>query len=379
MESTRFVVLADDLTSAAEAAGHLADTGRRASVLLDVGRETSTGLDAGDGWLCLDLDSRRLPEGEAAARHERAMKWLGEPGLGVYKTMDSSLRGNWAAELAAVMEAAGRRLAVVAPACPAYDRKTVNGHQWADGVPVHRGPAGNDPVRPVTASSVLEPLAQKGIPTTLVTPDGVTEALEGRGAVVVDATTEDDLALVAKAVEGHLKEIVLCGSPGMWEALHPKGSARRELPTARKVLVLVGSLHPTTREQLAELANGGVPVLTAPEPQQVVEALKTLTTVAVATPEVPTTERHLRTLAAIGVHCAKAVPGTGFVLSGGDTARELAMALRSTGIRAAGTVASGIMVGTLIGPGHPVITKAGGFGGPDMLIAAAHALTRGTR
>lgn len=90
MESTRFVVLADDLTSAAEAAGHLADTGRQASVLLDVGREVSPGLDAGDGWLCLDLDSRRLSEREAAARHERAMKWLGEPGLGVYKTMDSS-------------------------------------------------------------------------------------------------------------------------------------------------------------------------------------------------------------------------------------------------------------------------------------------------
>ena len=35
MESPRFVVLADDLTSAAEAAGHLADTGRAASVLLE--------------------------------------------------------------------------------------------------------------------------------------------------------------------------------------------------------------------------------------------------------------------------------------------------------------------------------------------------------
>jgi uncharacterized protein YgbK (DUF1537 family) len=372
VESTRFVVLADDLTSAAEAAGHLADTGRPASVLLDA-------ADTGDGWPCLDLDSRRLPEAEAAARHERATKRLWASDLGLYKTMDSSLRGNWAAELAAVLKASGRSVAVVAPACPAYDRTTVSGHQLANGVPVHLGPAGSDPVRPVTDSSVLEPLARQGIKARLLAPEDVAAAIgQGNGALVVDAAATADLDRIAKAVEGHLNEIVLCGSPGLWEALHPIQPTRRELPSARKALVLVGSLHPTTREQLAKLTSSGVPVLTNPDPQQVVQAFGTATTVAVATPEIPTAE-PLNTLAAIGTHCAKAVPGLGFVLSGGDTARELAVALQINEIRAAGTVAPGIMLGTLTGPDLPVITKAGGFGGPDMLITATTALTRSVR
>lgn len=369
MESTRFVVLADDLTSAAEAAGRLADTGRRASALLDP-------TAGGEVWPCVDLDSRRLTEAEAAARHARAVAIL--PAEGIYKTMDSSLRGNWAAELAAVMRASNRSLAVVAPACPAYDRRTVHGHQLANGVPVHLGPAGRDPVRPVTDSSIIRPLERQGLSVTSVIPENFALA-NTTGALVVDASTAADMDLIAAAVQDHLSEIVLCGSPGLWEALHPIEGVGRDLPTARKALVLIGSLHPVTREQLAKLKAGGVPVLTTDDADQAVQLLNTVTTVAVATPEVSAVGQHLRALGEIGVRCATEVPGLGFVLSGGDTARELAVALRTNEIRAAGTIAPGIMLGTLTGPNLPVITKAGGFGGPDMLVTAVNALTRSPR
>jgi uncharacterized protein YgbK (DUF1537 family) len=201
----------------------------------------------------------------------------------------------------------------------------------------------------------------------------------GPRALVVDASSAADLDRIAAAIRGQLSEVVLCGSPGLWEALHPVQGSRGELPVARKALVLVGSLHPTTREQLAKLESSGVPVLTTLDADRVARQFDTATTVAVATPEIPSAERHLHRLAILGVRCADAVPDLGFVLSGGDTARELAVALGATGIRAAGTVAPGIMLGTLTGPRrHPVITKAGGFGGPDMLITAASALTRST-
>jgi D-threonate/D-erythronate kinase len=365
VENTRFVVLADDLTSAAEAAGHLADTGRPASVLL---APTSAGV----GWPCVDLDSRWLPEPAAAYRHARAVELL--PAEGIYKTMDSSLRGNWAAELAAVMRASGRSLAVVAPACPAYDRRTVGGHQLANGIPVHLGPAGCDPVRPVTDSSVVRPIVRQGLTVTSVTPGNL--ALDGAsGVLVVDASTAADLELVAAAVGDRLGEIVLCGSPGLWEALHPVAPRRRDLPVARKALVLIGSLHPTTREQLAKLASSGVPVLTTDNADDVVQLFATATTVAVATPAASAEGPHLSALNEIGVRCAAAVPDLGFVLSGGDTARGLALALHAKEIRAAGTIAPGIMLGTLIGPNRPVITKAGGFGDADTLITAVDALT----
>jgi uncharacterized protein YgbK (DUF1537 family) len=381
VDTIRFVVLADDLTSAAEAAGHLADTGREASVLLDLaagtGRHASVLPDpaaGGAAWLCVDLDTRHLPEAEAAARHARAIEML--PAAGIYKTMDSSLRGNWAAELAAVMRASHRALAVVAPACPAYDRRTVGGHQLANGVPVHLGPAGRDPVRPVLTSSVVRPISRQGLTVASVRPEDL--ALAGAsGVLVVDASTAADLERVAAAVRDHLGEIVLCGSPGLWEALHPVAQPRREPPAAGKALVLIGSLHPTTREQLVKLASSGVPVLTTDNADDVVQLFDTATTVAVATPVAQAVGAHLGALNEIGVRCAAAVPGLGFVLSGGDTARGLAVALGVSEIRAAGTIAPGIMLGTLIGPNLPVITKAGGFGDADTLITAVEALTRG--
>jgi len=365
VENTRFVVLADDLTSAAEAAGHLADTGREASVLL-------APPFAGVGWPCVDLDTRHLTAVEAAGRHARAVEIL--PAAGIYKTMDSSLRGNWAAELAAVMRASGRSLAVVAPACPAYDRRTVGGQQLANGIPVHLGPAGRDPVRPVTDSSVVRPIARQGLTVSSVTPENL--ALAGASEVlVVDASTAADLERVATAVRDRLGEIVLCGSPGLWEALHPVAQRRQDLPAASKVLVLIGSLHPTTREQLAKLASSGVPILTTDNADDVVQRFDTATTVAVATPAASAEGPHLSALNEIGVRCAAAVPDLGFVLSGGDTARGLAIALHAREIRAAGTIAPGIMLGTLIGPNLPVITKAGGFGDADTLITAVGVLT----
>ncbi|GAA2352243.1 four-carbon acid sugar kinase family protein [Streptomyces cuspidosporus] len=479
----RFVVLADDLTSAAEAAGHLADTGRAASVVLDLDDPSATD---GDSWPCVDLDSRHLPPDEAALRHRRATTRLLTPArshpLGIYKTMDSSLRGNWPAELAAVMRASGRSVAVVAPACPAYGRHTVGGHQYAGGVPVHRGPAGRDPVRPVADSSVLAPLSGEGLRVTAVAPTadalaaGLAAALAspappagdttpGR-ALVVDAATNEDLDRIAAAVAGHLGEVVLCGSPGLWEAVVPPGPGRAPAPAPvtgpvaasvtgsaagagaaslagaapapvtgpvaasvtgpvaasvaasvagsapapvtgpvagavagaasvagpdGRALVLVGSRHPTTREQLDRLGEDGVPVLATtdlagrPDPAgHLTRLLGTHSAVALTTPEAladgpEAAARHLRELASLGAACARALPGLGLVLSGGDTAREVCEVLGAPALHAVGTLAPGIPLGVLSGARpHPVISKAGGFGDPETLIAAVAALTRRT-
>jgi uncharacterized protein YgbK (DUF1537 family) len=56
----------------------------------------------------------------------------------------------------------------------------------------------------------------------------------------------------------------------------------------------------------------------------------------------------------------------------------VARRLGATGIELEGEVEVGVPVGTLIGPRpHPVVTKAGGFGGPDTLVEAVQALAQG--
>ena len=67
----------------------------------------------------------------------------------------------------------------------------------------------------------------------------------------------------------------------------------------------------------------------------------------------------------------------GLVLTGGSTAVRVARRLGASGIRLQGEVETGIPVGTLTGPRpYPVVTKAGGFGGPDSLVRAVEALAQ---
>ena len=65
-------------------------------------------------------------------------------------------------------------------------------------------------------------------------------------------------------------------------------------------------------------------------------------------------------------------------MTGGATAVGVARRLGATGIELEGEVEAGVPVGALIGPNpYPVVTKAGGFGGPDTLVGALQALAQG--
>jgi uncharacterized protein YgbK (DUF1537 family) len=64
-------------------------------------------------------------------------------------------------------------------------------------------------------------------------------------------------------------------------------------------------------------------------------------------------------------------------MTGGATAVGVARRLGATGIELEEEVEVGVPVGTLIGTRpYPVVTKAGGFGGPDTLIEAVQALAQ---
>ena len=68
----------------------------------------------------------------------------------------------------------------------------------------------------------------------------------------------------------------------------------------------------------------------------------------------------------------------GLVMTGGATAVGVARQLGASGIELEGEVEVGVPVGALIGPDpYPVVTKAGGFGGPDTLLGAVQALAQG--
>src|SRR5688572_1329162 len=113
-------VIADDLTGAADTGVQLVRAGYRTAVLFGASEKLTDGFDA----VSLDTDSRALPAGFAAKRVVEAARAVRHARL-IYKKLDSTLRGNVAAELAAAFGASGRERAILAPAFPAAGRATV--------------------------------------------------------------------------------------------------------------------------------------------------------------------------------------------------------------------------------------------------------------
>jgi uncharacterized protein YgbK (DUF1537 family) len=173
---------------------------------------------------------------------------------------------------------------------------------------------------------------------------------EALGGIASRCRIEDDLSRVLPE-----SGVLLAGSGGLARRL--AGAATGSLPkTHGTVLVVSGSPAPETHAQLERL------------PPRV-EVLRTP----------PAVERDAGEAAAL---LARAVaqrtdkPGL-LVLTGGQTARLVCETLGVHGVRILGEVQPGIPVGRLEGGAWDqtlVVTKAGGFGGPDALLDALRLL-----
>lgn len=382
-----FAVIADDLTGAADTGVQLVHAGYRTAVFFRLS-EVPDDLDA----VSFDTDSRAMPAGFAAKRVLEAAHAVREARI-VYKKLDSTLRGNVAAELAAALGAARRDRAVVAPAFPAAGRTTVGGTQLVHGVPVDETEMGNDPRTPAREAHIPELLADafSSIGTMsvedLADPQRVSRTLEEHECVVADAEREEDLEALVRAVPDP-SSVLWAGSAGLAHALgsvYPgphAGEARAPSTAARPVLVVIGSLSGVAREQLRRLVGEygevAVPVL-AGGPERTVaavrEALAGRACAVVHSPEERSEEPVLGPLAEVAARLSEEELFGGLVLTGGDTAVGVARRLGASGIRLEGEVETGVPMGTLIGPRpYPVVTKAGGFGGPGTLVGAVEAL-----
>src|ERR671910_3452089 len=137
-------MIADDLTGAADTGVQFVHAGYKTAVFFRDSEVLDDDLDA----VVFDTDSRAMPAGFAAKRVLEAARAASKARI-IYKKLDSTLRGNVAAELAAALDGARRDRAVVAPAFPAAGRATVGGIQHVHGVPVDETEIANDPNTPV--------------------------------------------------------------------------------------------------------------------------------------------------------------------------------------------------------------------------------------
>src|SRR5215212_4818190 len=386
-------VIADDLTGAADTGVQFVRAGYRTAVFFRATQMLADDLDA----VAFDTDSRTMPAGFAAKRVLDAAHIARGASI-VYKKLDSTLRGNVAAELAAALDGAHRGRAVVAPAFPAAGRTTVGGIQRVHGGPVDETEMANDPHTPVGEAHIPSLLAEAfssiGALSVedLADPDLVRRALQDNECVVADAERDADLEAVVRAVPDPAR-VLWAGSAGLALALgsvYPGPCAEDasvHRAPVRPVLVVVGSLSGVAREQVRRLVReyGEMDIVEGGKETGAVqdavgaakEALAGGTCAVVHSPEERSGsgESVLGSLAEVVAHLSEEELFEGLILTGGATAVGVARRLGASGIRLQGEVESGVPVGSLIGPRpYPIVTKAGGFGGPGTLVGAVEAL-----
>jgi uncharacterized protein YgbK (DUF1537 family) len=375
-------ILADDLTGACDTGCLFAGAGPVAVTVPGV-------LEAHDrAVLAVDTETRMLPDAAAAAVLREAARRL-RPRLAagpVFKKIDSTMRGPVAAEVAALLEHgppfAG---ALVCPAFPAERRVVRHGRLFVDSVPVHESPIARDPGFR-GASSELAALLAGRVPVVSLALDDVRAGHEKivhlleqhRGAVVAaDAETDADLASLAAAALA-VPGTLAAGSAGLGRALsHALGliGPAVALPAGAARLVVVGSLHPASRAQLDALARAGAAVVTVDargegDVDAAIAALGRGGPAVVASGSAPAPRETMAArVAQAAARILERASADLLAVTGGETAHALIQALRPQRFELLGAPGPGLALGRLALAGPrvlPVLTKAGGFGGPDL-------------
>ncbi len=319
--SLRWALLADDLSGACDSAVAFAKAGFRTR--FELGDIASTRL---ADLTALSTETRESDPEAAASEVGKACRLIEAAGLRlIFKKIDSVLRGPVQAEITATLTGTGLGAAVVCPAFPSQGRQVRNGRLLVHGE--DRGPL-----------------------------------LAGEGFELRDALTDADLEkLAAELLER--PGVLPVGSGGLASA-YARALGRRLGRTltdprppvaAQPAAFWIGSEHPTALEQMERLEASSLPHSLVR-----VDMWKDATNVS---------------------PLAAAIQGQqvgALVLSGGATARRILEGLGARAIEVRGEAIPGAPWGTIVAgaaDGLTVVTKSGGFGGPNAFVDIAQALS----
>lgn len=310
--------------------------------------------------------------------------------------IDSTLRGNWGAEIGAILRGpAPPDLVVVIPAYPEAGRVCQGGEVLVQGRPLTEALAGL-PGAPATSSAVqilFEQLRLGPVPIALseirAGPDSLARRLTGLHAagsriVVCDATEPADTASIAAAI-GRLALRVLPVDPGpvLGRLLAGSTAPAPGPPVGPPIVVYAGTqsdfcaaeieaVRSRRPAALIEIATARLPAETEGAVRQAARDLGAacsrddLVIVRPArTPRTPGLDRAIdRAFGAVArqVHVQARRPPRGLVLTGGATALAVARGLGAQGVVVEHEIRALVARGRLLGgtsSGLPVVTKGG--------------------
>jgi len=414
------IVIADDLTGAHEIGMILVGCKKRSFVLIKEpgDAEIESLLNHYDA-LVIDLDSRHL-DGKRAYERVKAVLDCSEKirsGL-MYKKIDSTVRGNLAEEIDAILDEKLADIVFFVPALPEMKRITVGGYHLVNHIPVGKTEY-SEGIESSKVSYLPTLIREKSryevdrIPLQVV-ESGYEETIKysracyekGARILVGDACTNEDLRVIRDAIVRIDLKILPVGSTGLFRQFFPPHSFRDAYPC----LVVCGSLNKVSRAQVKKLrAHHQVKTVElslmqifknkAHELKRTVKTVCSIleegSNVILSTPQnnyqpnllnKPMNENYFATeieqfLASVVRKTIDIQKVSGLVLTGGDISVSIIRALEATGIEVKRQLANLVPVGILRGgpfDGLSVITKTGGFGEEQILINAVEYLRNRT-
>jgi uncharacterized protein YgbK (DUF1537 family) len=397
----RWLILADDLTGAADCA--IAFGRRRHEAVATWGDATMASHNQADVW-AHNAASRSLSAEAAVARHLDVLASFPMSGRALFKKIDSTLRGQPAAEIAATLARLGsgleRVFAVLAPAFPATGRTTIDSRVLVHGMVLEETELWQRDHTYLNAD-LVDVLATAGVRSEKVTLAAVRGgnlearlagiADEGNVVAVCDAETEHDLSLIAEAGLHASPASVFIGSAGLAHALaildRTSGAEPLRIPASKfGTLTVVGSLAGASRAGARRLkATGAVahfPVepetLTGGDVNRAKMAASVMERLAAGGDALVEISLNNSPNMSLGLQLAQnlaaalkvAAPVIGaFAATGGETAAALLSGFGVNGIRLADEIEPGVSLGLTLGSlSVPVATKAGAFGDENSLV-----------
>jgi uncharacterized protein YgbK (DUF1537 family) len=353
--------------------------------------------------LVLNTNSRNLPGDVAYRRVYRICRRL--KAGGIYKKIDSTMRGNVGKEALAILNAQKIPKAVVVPTVPVMGRAVEGGILRVHGTPLLKTAYARDPFHPLWTSRVSSLLEKEtGEPVGFI---GIKEVRRGASYLAqkiqetparllsLDAVLQSDLKIIAQACTRLSGRVLPCGSVGLADELNltfrRQDRKLKKKGPRRPLLIISASRNPTTAEQIKMARNHSCFPLVEPDlgrltdprtsgseakaaAQNLVEVLAKGDGAILTT----TFQKHLpgketmipKVLGKAAVHLLGKIRLGGLVLTGGDLAMGVCERLSSSALLIEEEVLPGIPCSTLMdGPfkGLRMVTKAGGFGEKDAL------------
>ena len=258
------IVIADDITGAAEIAGIAFARGAEVRLVCGSVYGCDTATYSTDVTTVIATDTRSMSEAEAATETKRISAAFGSPKgkKAIFKKTDSALRGHVIAELTALMEATGYERAIYLPANPSKGRIIRNGiyyikevrgeKQEVREVPLNETDFSFDPEFPARTSVLRERF-----------PDA-----EAHHIIMPDAENEEDIHNVISTYNDG--KTIFAGAADLFSAMIDMGCGRLKesiakhpmpiIQTHNSMLILSGS----TQSKPLGL---GIPI--APMPQEI--------------------------------------------------------------------------------------------------------------